>query len=195
MGFKFTDEKRALMAKALASKTAYQVGIDFGLDKHYKNANTVSAIVTRNWYKVRNEPEKYALSPDLIETVSTAMQERGLANRQGKLRVTHKEAVDKMLTEKIENLAVNNRQKAWALLSLRLDDLLSTRRKREKVSIGEIAKVAAIAFDKGQLIEGKATEHVAMLAKIDGDMSPQEMIEMTMKMREYNNSVNEEKKQ
>ena len=47
-----------------------------------------------------------------------------------------------------------------------------------------LATTVGILFDKGQIIQGEATENVAVLAKIKSDMSPEEMMDAVLKMRE-----------
>src|SRR3990167_5942741 len=74
----------------------------------------------------------------------------------------------------------------------RIDDALASKKARQKIGIGELAKVYGITFDKRQLIEGKATEHVALMAKISEDMTPASAIETVLKMREYNAAIQEE---
>jgi hypothetical protein len=187
-------EKKALLFKQLATKTAYEVGIEFGFDKTRKTAGSVASAVHKIYNEVKNNPEKFALSQDAVDVVTIAVSSRSAIGRSGKAHTTLREKIDANKSKTIEELALDNRSKAWQLLSLRLDDALSSRRKREKISLGEIAKVAGITFDKGQLIEGKATEHVATMAKIEGDINPGQAIDLILKMREYNNAVQEKDK-
>jgi hypothetical protein len=188
------DTKKALLFKQLATKTAYEAGIEFGLDKHYKNASTVSAAVIRVYNQVKNNPDKYLVSPDTVELVSTAVSARGASMRAGQARTTLREKLDDAKSMSFEELTMSNRAKAAMLLSMRLDDALSSKKKREKVSLGEAAKVAGIMFDKGQLLEGKATDHVSLMGKIETDsLTPEGAIDMIIKMREYNNAMQDKK--
>lgn len=189
------DTKKALLFKALATKSSYEAGIDFQLDKHYKNAQTVGSAVVRIFHEVKNNPEKFAISLDTVQLVTDAVSARTSLVQKGEARTTLREKIDAEKGKTIEELALDNRSKAWMLLSLKLDDALSSKKKREKISLGEMAKVAGITFDKGQLIEGKATEHVATLSKIEmEDLSPGQAIDMILKMREYNAALQESNK-
>lgn len=188
-----SDEKKALLFKTLATKSSYDAGVEFELDKHYKNARTVGAAVIRIYNEVKNNPEKFAVSDDTVSLVTDAVTKRNALTVKGEARTTLREKIDESKNKSIEELTLENRSKSWMLLSLRLDDALSSKKKREKISLGEIAKVAGITFDKGQLIEGKATDHVALMAKIDGELNPQEALDMVIRMKEYNASIKEKK--
>jgi len=187
------EEKKGLLFKQLATKTSYEAGLEFGLDKYYKNAQTVSATVVRIYNEVKNNPDKFAVSPDTVELVVNAVTARTALVRKGESKTSLREKIDEEKGKTIDELALSNRAKAWMLLSLRLDDALSSKKKREKISLGEIAKVAGITFDKGQLVEGKATDHVSLLGKVDTELNPEQAINLVLKMREYNNSVQESK--
>jgi hypothetical protein len=187
------EEKKGLLVKALLDHTPYEAGLMFELDKHYKNSATVAAAVHRIWNQVKNNPEKYAVSNDLIDAVATKMKN----NRKSMIggdRKTLRELRDEKLNMPIDKLAIDNRAKAAVALGLRLDEILFSKKNRDKISIGELAKVYGITFDKGQIVEGKATDHVSLMAKISKDMTPSEAIDVILKMREYNQAVSEQAK-
>lgn len=196
MSLSLTPEKKALITKMLKDKTAYEVGLAFELDKHYKNAATMIATVSKIYNQVKNNPEKYAMDPMIIKEVEAKVNSRRAVSVRGEEgvaeRKTLRQITDEKKNMKIEDIALDNRAKAAALLSIRLDDYLNSKKHRSKIGLGELAKVYGITFDKGQIVEGKATDHVAMMAKIDGDMTPGEAIDVVMKMREYNNAVAEQ---
>jgi hypothetical protein len=187
------EEKKALLVKALIDHTPYEAGLMFELDKQYKNSATVTAAVHRIWNQVKNNPDKYLVSNDLIEAVETKLKN----NRKSMIggdRKTLRELKDEKLNMPIEKLAIDNRAKAATALGLRLDEILFSKKHRDKVSIGDLAKVYGITFDKGQIVEGKATDHVSLMAKVSKEMSPAEAIDVILKMREYNQAVSEQVK-
>jgi hypothetical protein len=174
-----TPEKKAAIATMLLKKSAYDVGIEFELDKYYKNSATMISTVSR----------------DLMVQVELAVKARTYKIEGQGERVTLRQLADEKKNKPIAEIALDNRSKASALLNIKLDDLLYNKKARAKVSIGEMAKVYGITFDKGQIVEGKATDHVAMMAKVEGNMSPSEAIDIVLKMREYNQSITEEANQ
>ena len=188
-----TPEKKALMFKQLATKSSFETGIEFGLDKYYKNAATVGAVVIRIYNEVKNNPEKFLISNDTVDLVTAAVKSRNALIQKGESRTTLREKMDEAKSRTFEELALDNRAKAAQLLSLRLDDGLSSRKKREKISLGEAAKVYGITFDKGQLLEGKATDHVALMGKVEGDINPEQAMKLIQQMKDYNTALQENK--
>lgn len=187
------EEKKGLLFKQLATKTAYEAGLEFGLDKHYKNAQTVSSTVIRIYNEVKNNPDKFAVSLDTVELVVSAVNARTALVRKGEGKTSLREKIDEAQSKSFEELALSNRGKAAMLLSMRIDDALSSKRKRENVSLGEAAKVYGITFDKGQLIEGKATDHVSLMGKVDSNLNPEQAMDLILKMREYNTAIQDKK--
>lgn len=185
-------KKKAEIFKAMAGKSAYQVGVDFELDKHYKNAATVSAAVIRIFHEVKHNPEKYMIPLDTVDVIAAQVSSRSIATKRNENRVSLREQMDLEKNKPLEEIVKSNSQKSALLLSLRIDDALASKKARQKIGIGELAKVYGITFDKRQLIEGKATEHVALMAKISEDMTPASAIETVIKMREYNQAIQEE---
>jgi hypothetical protein len=190
-----TPEKKAAIATMLLKKSAYDVGIEFELDKYYKNSATMISTVSKIYNQVKNDPEKFAVSSDLMVQVELAVKARTYKIEGQGERRTLRQIADEKKNKPIAEIALDNRSKASALLNIKLDDLLYNKKARAKVSIGEMAKVYGITFDKGQIVEGKATDHVAMMAKVEGNMSPSEAIDIVLKMREYNQSITEEANQ
>jgi len=184
--------KKAAIFKMMAEKPAYQVGLAFELDKHYKNAATVSASVIRIFHEVKHNPEKFMIPLDTVEVIASAVASRSIGTRSKENRISLREQMDIEKNRPLEEIVKNNSQKSAILLSLRIDDALASKKARQKIGIGELAKVYGITFDKRQLIEGKATEHVALMAKISEDMTPASAIETVLKMREYNAAIQEE---
>lgn len=80
------------------------------------------------------------------------------------------------------------------LINKKLDHLGKDKKSLDKVGIGELAKVAGILFDKGQIIQGQSTENIAVMSKnIKTDMSPEEAMEVLLNMREVNQAKKEKK--
>jgi hypothetical protein len=65
-----------------------------------------------------------------------------------------------------------------------MDMINSNKKMLEKENLVSLAKVFGIFFDKSQILQGQATENIAIKAKISKDMSPEESLEELLKMRE-----------
>jgi len=55
----------------------------------------------------------------------------------------------------------------------------------KKMSLKDFGTLFGILFDKGQIIQGQATEHIAHLSKVEDGLSPQELMETVIKQREH----------
>jgi len=178
---KLSDIQKRALFKALATKTQYEAGVEFGLDKHYKSNTSVINAVRRIYQDVSESPETYAVSPDVVELVQRAMEERKSRPRaiQGaKMRSGELDTLD------TKNLVLSSGKKAWILLDEKLNYLMKHPKAFKGESLMSIAKVAGISFDKGQIAKGEATEHILLKAQIREDMSAKEALEEIMKMRE-----------
>lgn len=186
------DVKKGLLFKMLAYKTLYETGLEFQLDKKYKDAKAVKGAVYRIYQEVRKDPEKYTVQEDTLKLVEDAMRSRVAAPvvRNGEIidsmGTTLREKSDALQKQDIKSLLVSGRNKAYALINTKMERIGSSRKKLDAVSIGELAKVFGILFDKAQIIQGEATEHVAVMARVSKDMTPEVAIDTILKMREIN---------
>jgi hypothetical protein len=154
----------------------------------------VVADTSRRVKRVCLDPAKYGISEDLAKQTLTIISGRNSLAVNVKERHDIISKVTVKEKKGIEVLVLENRHKAWILLGLKIDEALKDKGKRNRVSLGEIAKVAGIVFDKGQLIDGKATEHVAVMSALDKrHINPQEAMNAVMKMREINESQSDDR--
>lgn len=186
----FEDAKKGLLFKMLASKTLYETGIEFGFDKHYKDERAVNNAVYKIYLAVKNEPEKYLITQEVVDMVVANVSNRNMGKRDGVLKEKN-QALDK---QDIKELVITGRKKALELVHMKMERLGKSNKKLDEVPITALAQAFGILFDKGQIIQGMATENVAVLAKIDKDIKPEDAIEMVLKMREINNVEKEKAK-
>ena len=181
------DLQKAGLFKMLAYKTLYEVGLEFGLDKKYKDSKSVKGAVYRIYREVLNDPEKFIVSADTIEVVETAMKGRNSTGASSipKLR----EKMDVLDKKDIKTLVLEGRNQSYNLLNKKMERLNASKKRLDNVSIGELAKVFGILFDKSQIVQGEATEHVAVMARMSKDMDPMEAIDAVLKMREVNQEI------
>lgn len=171
-------QKRSIF-KALATKGQFEVGMEFGIDKYHKSSNAIRAQVNKVYREVREEPEKYAISPEVLKMVEDGMA----ARRTTTIRVN--EPVDVVKVSE-KDLVVGAGRKAWLLLNRKLDVLAKDKKAFAEESLMNIAKMAGITFDKSQIVKGEATEHIALRAQIDQNITPEQALEQLLKFREAN---------
>lgn len=178
---RITDNQKVEIFKALASKPLYEVGLDFGLNEYYKKPASVKNAVYRIYKEVKMQPEKFNISSETVEVITGVVGNRIVASKEP----VHPDSPEDF---DFTTITTKTRDKALGILGKKLDRINASRSKIDKVSVGELAKVFGILFDKGQIIQGQATENIAMLSvHIKDDLSPDDAIGMVLKMREINN--------
>ena len=182
----FTDTEKRAMFKALASKSYYNVGIDFGLDKHLDSRLRIINAVSAVYREVLNDPNRFAVPQETIELV-----QHGLEGRKGK---GVEGAVDDKTLEELDlgKLVLGARTKAWVLLNRKLDYLMRNKKAFRNESIQKLAWVSGLSFDKAQIQQGNATEHIAVLAKVKDGITVQEAMQALLKNREAKGGLEEE---
>lgn len=187
MALVLTDEKKGIIFRALAEKPLYEVGVQFELDKHYANAVAVKNKVYRIYQEVLKSPEKYYVSPEVCDVVRGIVASRH-TSIAGKPQVTLRETIEAKEAEDndVTALVLSGRTKAFKLLHKKLDSVGRNKKALETVSLPQLATVAAILFDKGQIAQGMATENVAVMAKIDSNLTPEEALASVLRFREVN---------
>lgn len=184
-----TDEKKGIMFRMLAEKPLYETGVEFGLDKQYSTAVAVKNRMYRLYQEVQKNPDRYGLSQDLCNTVVKIVSGRTAEGKGFNAHVpTLQEAQQAQIADDndVTKLVLSGRAKAFKLLHKKLDVVGKTKKSLESVSLPQLATVAAILFDKGQIAQGQATENISVLAKIDANMSPADALAAVLRMREVN---------
>lgn len=192
----FGPPKEAEIFKKLAYKSALQVGLEFGYDKMYRNNKAVRDAVNKVKYKIQNNPDKYrefGITDDVIGVVRDAAQSRSVTKDRttGEPTMAEKEIQE---STDIRSIVTRIRDKAFTAIDKKLDTIAKSRKKLNEISFKELGTIAGIAFDKSQILQGKATEHVAVMSRIDKSMSPQDALEAVAKMREINAEKNQMRK-
>ena len=179
MGMTLTPEKKVGIFRMLASKALYDVGLEFGFDKYYKDAKAIKGAVYRAYTDVRNNPDKYGITKEAYDLVVDAVGARKIAHRKDTptLRERMDEEVD------IKDLVLSNRDKVAKLMAQKLD--MVSKKELKKMRLSEFVNLFGVLFDKGQIIQGQATEHIAHLSKVEDGLSPKELLDTVLKQREH----------
>lgn len=176
--------------KSLAYKSTLETGLAFGLDKTYKDNKAVRNAVTQIYRKVKDNPAKYGITADTRQIVLDAMAHRSI--------VTSRTEISKAETEiesgDIRTLVMGVRDKTFRLIDRKLTRVGKSKKALDQVSFRDLGTIAGIAFDKSQIIMGQATEHVAVMGKIEGNINPADAIDLVLRMREKNVASHETKK-
>lgn len=176
-----SDDKKAAIFRALAGKTLYDVGIEFGVDKHYKDAVAVRNKVYQIYNAVKNDPEKYSVHPETVELVTSVVSGRKVAPRN---ESTLSDKQSALQTKDIKELTLGGRDSAIRLIHSKLGWLETHPKALMEEKLSDLGKIFGILFDKSQIIQGQATEHVAVMGKIDTNMTPEQALDAIVRSRE-----------
>lgn len=184
-----TIEQEVDIFKRLAFKSTLQVGLEFNLDQHYKDNKAIKNAVTNIYRKVKDNPEKYQVTADTIQIVVDGMAHRNM--------VGAKEEATKVETEAdgdIKTLALSVRDKAWRLLDKKLTRASKSKKALDAIPLLQLSTTAATMLDKTLILQGQATEHIAVMGKIEGNINPDDALKLVLLMREKNIADKEVKK-
>lgn len=179
MAIRLTDEQKVGLFKMLASNALYEVGLEYGFDKHYKDARGIKGAVYRAYSEVKNDPDKYGIQKETYDLVLDAVSARKVAHR--KEGPTLKEQMDEEVD--IKDIVLSNRNKIAKLMGRKLD--LITNAELKKMKLTDFSIPFGVLFDKGQIIQGQATEHIAHLSKVEDGLSPAELLKTVVQQREH----------
>lgn len=185
VGNVLNDEKKGIIFRMLAEKGLFETGVHFGIDAQYANATAVKNKVYRIYQEVKKDPNKYFVSPDLCDAITAIVSARGV-DKVAQPSLREKQEVQEAKDNDINELIMSGRVKAMKIVHRKLDMVGKSRKEIKAANLGQLVTAAAILFDKGQIVSGLATENVAVMAKVDGNMSPEAALEMVLKMREIN---------
>jgi hypothetical protein len=179
--FKITEKDKGAIFKALLDKTYLEVGHLFGVHAHYTSDSGVRVAVMKIYNEVKANPEKFGLKPDFAEAVTTAVENRKVAPHKA-IRKTESAVLD---PEDTKAVVIGGRNKAAMLLHKKMDMIDKSKDMLKRENLVSLAKVFGIFFDKAQIVQGQATEHIAVLAKgIPDGMTPTDALNALLTMRE-----------
>jgi len=182
---KITDARKGEVFKSLATMSYIEVGRHFDFDKHYKNDASVRNAVYRTYQEVLSDPKKFGVNDEVIDLVKQSLKTRSIKRTKTASPVEEDIKMSPIDRNDLKGMVMTGRNKAAGLLDKKMDMLAKSPKKLDKENIVSLAKVFGIYFDKAQIVQGEATENIAVLAKnVDENMSPDDAMSELLKMRE-----------
>lgn len=181
-----TKDQQIDIFKRLAYKSALEVGLEFNFNEHYKTNLAIRNAVNSIYRKIKEDAEKFPVAPEVRSLVADAMAHRQVAGVRKELSA----AESKIEGGDIKSLVVGVRDKALRLLDTKLTRASKTKKGLDAIPLQALTVVAGTMFDKAQILMGQATEHIAVMGKIDGNISPIDALKLVMEMRDANVSNN-----
>lgn len=171
--------------KLLVTHTFAEAAVQIGLDAHYQGESLRNAAY--QLYK-RLDPIKLGISPDVKEMVEAAIHSRKIAptkaaqENHAELSLPGAELLDPTDSHAV---IIGGRNKAAMLLHKKFDLINKSKKQLEDVSLSQLGTVFGILFDKSQILQGQATENIAVMSKkYDEAMTPEATLDAILKLRE-----------
>lgn len=174
-----TKQQKRDFFLSLLTDNFTEAGMKVGLGVIYNTQNSVRT----NSYKLYKslKPHELDLSEDVVKGVQMAIEKRKISNK-----VTSNEGIggEILNPEDSKALVIGGRNKALMLLHKKLDQISKSKKAIDDLSLSQLATTVGILFDKAQIMKGEATENIAVMAKIDQNMTPEQSLDMLLRMRE-----------
>lgn len=183
-----TKDQQVELVKSLATKSMLEAGTAMGLDTQYKDSRAIRNAVTSVYKKIQKKPEEYGLTQEVLELIMKSVSDRKIATITPQKPVKVEEDLD--MTGLLQGAA----EKSLKLINLKLDRLSRNKKNLDRISFAQLNTIAGTAIDKSRLIAGEATEHIAMIAKVDKDMSAKDAMATLLQFREQTITNKQERK-
>jgi hypothetical protein len=183
------DVQIGSLFKMCGEKTLAEVGFEYGLDKDFKSVAAMKVKVSSYYNKVKNNPEDYGISMELVNSVVDKVDARfrSMTKNGTEEPLSLREKKEILNPTDIKGLVLGGRNKAAKLLYEKLDRIGNSKKMLDELDLGKLATVMAILVDKGQIIQGQSTENIAILSKnVDSTLTPQQALELVLRSREQN---------
>lgn len=164
----------------LEDKKTGEVAYLFGLDRYYANEASMKSAVMRAYQLVLEDPMKYDITTEKAAFIQGIVQSRGLKLNNPET-VREEQEIAKM---DIGSLMLSTRDVAAQLVRRKLDYLNKNPKALKEEKLKDLGWLLGVLFDKGQIIQGAATEHIAVMSNLSEHMDPDEALKAIMQMRE-----------
>ena len=164
----------------LEEKSFAEVGYLFGLDRYLANEASMRSAIMRAYNLVFDNPMKYDISDEKAAFIHGKVSGRGIAKRKPET-VREEQEIAKL---DIATAITGSRDQAARLVRKKLDYLESNPKAFREMSLKELIGALHILFDKGQIVAGQATEHIAVMSNLDDKLDPEAALKAIMDMRE-----------
>lgn len=164
---------------SLATKNYVDAAKAIGLDKRYTTENSLRTIAFKLFKSI--DPNTLGISNDAVQIVRAALDDR---RAKAHTEITDGSQPELLNPDDAKQLVIGGRNKAAILLHKKMDAISKSKRQLEDVTLSQLATTFGIFFDKSQILRGEATENIAVMAKVNPNMTPEESLEALLKMRE-----------
>ena len=182
---KLKEHEIAAMYRAMRDKTLSAVAQEFGLVEHYKGSKprAISFLHSGVYRKVSLDPAKYGVSEEFRKEVHDAISNRSVVKRNEEGLYFNNPTTK---NDESTNLITSLKDKVIKLAHMKVDRIMSSKKNVDEANMSTIFTSLGIIFDKSQIATGQATENIAMIAKVNQDMTAEEAMKIVLQKREQN---------
>jgi hypothetical protein len=133
-------------------KGGWEIGLELGYDKEYKikERKKLNIAMYNTYAKVKRNPTKWGITQEEADEVIKSVTARQHTGRY--LKANRDAAIELKKTGSSINTSITSvRDKAWAVLDMKMSELMRSRKARDKTTINQLVSIAGTAFDKGQV--------------------------------------------
>lgn len=181
---KLIEAEAGRMFLHLEDKSNIEVAYLFGLDRYLKSEGSMRSGVTRAYNLVLDDPAHYDILPEKAAFIHGIVTSRILKKKDPET-IREQEELAKM---DIGALMLSTRDIAAKLVRRKLDYLNEHPQALRDEKLKDLGWLLGVLFDKGQIIQGAATEHIAVMSNLPEHIDPDEALKAIMQMREQFNS-------
>jgi hypothetical protein len=161
-----------------------EVAYLFGLDRYFTSESSMRSAITRAYNLVLADPMKYDVAPEKAGFIQGLVSSRGIVKRNPE-SIREENELKQM---DITGMILSTRDLAAGLVRRKLDYLDKHPKALQEEKLKDLGWILGVLFDKGQIIRGEATEHIAVMSSLPEHMNPDEALKAILQMREEFNT-------
>lgn len=182
-----TKKDKIKFMENLVTMNFAEAGASVGLDRKYKSTSSLRGASHTLYKKLEKEG---VVSDEMKKMIRRAVDARRVT--PNKVEVMDDSAL--LNPDDTKGLTIGGKNKALMLIHKKLDRLNKSNKMLDATPLSQLTTAFGTIFDKAQILQGEATENVAVMAKISNDLTPEQALQALMKMREIHQEEKYDKK-
>lgn len=179
-GIQLIEAEAARIFLNLEDHSNVEVAYLFGLDRFYTSTGSMRGAISKAYNMVLTDPMKYDIPLDKAGFIQAMVESRQIVKKDPET-VRELEEMEKL---DINTLMLSNRDVAAQLVRRKLEYLKGSPKALKEEKLKDLVYVLGHLFDKGQIVQGQATEHVVFMSNLPEKMNPDEALKAILQMRE-----------
>lgn len=179
-GQALVEEQAGEIFKCLENKSFTETAYEFGLDRFYSSEDSMRSAITRAYNLVLDDGKRFGLQPEEVAFIQGKIQGRNVGRKSPE--TVREEQTIKSLD--ISSQINETRDLVASLVRKKLEYLNRNPKALKEEKLKDLGWLLGVLFDKGQIVAGQATEHIAVMSNIPQNIDPAEAMKAILKMRE-----------